>query len=97
MCWFAGKVLAGVGFVGAEVGAGAEGSADASQDDDADVGVVVVGPHVFADLGDGAVFLGGADQGVEAFGAVEFDQQDAVVLGFVEQVVDQFGSHFFLC
>lgn len=59
-------------------------SVAACQNDNADVGVIVSRPHVFADLGNGAVFFGSINQGVQAFRMVEFDPYDAVVLRFVE-------------
>ena len=91
----AGKVLAGDVRRGPrpEIGAGTKPPADAGQHDHPDVRVVVAGAHVFADLGHRAVLLGGANQRVHPLRPVEFDPQDAVVLGFIQQIVDQRRCH----
>ena len=87
----AGKVVASHRWVvvAAHIGSGAEAAPHAGQHDDADVGVIVASPHILAHLGDGAVLLGVADERVHALRAVELNPEDAGVLRFVQQVVNQ--------
>ena len=79
-----------------EIGAGTESPPDAGEHDHADIGIVIAGPHVFADLGDGAVFLRGSDERVHPLRAIELDPEDAAVLRLIEQVFDKPRSHVFL-
>src|ERR1700730_2905986 len=48
---------------GSEIGPGTKTTADAGQHDNAYIRIVIAGAHVFADLGNGVVFLGGARPG----------------------------------
>src|SRR6266850_408519 len=64
----------------------------AGQHDHADVGVVVTGAHVLANLCHRAILLGGANQCVHPLRPIEFDPEDAVVLGFVQKIVHQLGD-----
>src|SRR6202521_583783 len=59
-----------------KVCSGTKSPADAGQHDHPDVGIVIAGAHVFANLRHRAVFLGGADQGVHPLRAIEFDPKD---------------------
>ena len=67
-----------------EIGPGTKTTADAGQHDNAYIRIVIAGAHVFADLGHGAVFLGGVDHCVHPLRPVEFDPKNPVVLGLLE-------------
>src|SRR5882724_6031077 len=85
--------LGGVGDVAPHVGARAEASADAGQDDHPDVRVIIPRSHVFAHLGYRPVLFCRADQCVHALWTIELDPQNACVLWFVEQIIDKSRSH----
>ena len=76
--------------VAAHIGPGAEAAPHAGQHDDADAGVIIPGPHILADLGNGAALLGVADEGVHPLRAVELDPEDARIFRLIQQVVHQF-------
>ena len=76
------------------VDTGAEGAADAGDDDDAHVRVVVGDAHVLEHLEDGAVGTADAVEGVHPVRTVELDPGDARLhLWLIKKVVDQFGHH----
>ena len=77
---FEGAAIAGqalachrVGDVSFHIGAGAEATSDAGQNDDADVGVIVACPHVFAHLGHCTVFLSRAEESIHALRPIELN------------------------
>ena len=84
--------LGGVGGVASHVGAGAEASTDASQDDDLDIGVIVPARMYSPTLAT-VPFSCGADQRIHALRTIELDPQNARVLWFVEQIIDKSRSH----
>jgi hypothetical protein len=90
-----GKALAFhvVGDVALHVGPRAKSSVDAGEDDDTHLWIIISRPHVFAHLGHRAVFLCRPDKGVHAFGSIEFDPQNTVILRLVQQIVDKLRSH----
>ena len=76
-----------------EIGARTKPAPNSGYHNHPDVRIIIGGPHILADLGDGTIVLRRAVKGVHLFWAVELNPEDTVIFFFVEQIVDELRSH----
>src|SRR5262245_31109018 len=72
-----------IGDIASHVSTRAETASDACKGNDPDVWIIVSSPHVFSHFGHCGVLFSRTDEGIHALRAIEFDPQDATVLGLI--------------